>query len=177
VHDTSGTARFKHARSFSPASRGLTHAHVAGGRILRLAGTTADDCVYDLGCGDGRICIAAAKDVGARAVGIEIEPGLIAEFEKTIAAEGLDGRVRAICGDIMEVPMGDATVISVFLLPEAIRLVRICLDSQTARDTFAPKSFPLDVMRILPSSGAPRDLWAKDCFKCVARFSRCYWHA
>lgn len=66
-------------------------------RILSLAQVNGEDCVYDLGCGDGRICIAAAK-LGASAVGVEIEPDLVADFEKAVQAEQLQARVRCICG-------------------------------------------------------------------------------
>ena len=53
--------------------------------------------MYDLGCGDGRICIAAAK-LGASAVGIEIEPYLVAEFQDAVQREQLHDRVRCVCG-------------------------------------------------------------------------------
>ena len=66
-------------------------------RILKLARVNGEDCVYDLGCGDGRICIAAAQ-LGASAVGVEIEPDLVAEFEKAVQTEKLHDRVRCICG-------------------------------------------------------------------------------
>lgn len=66
-------------------------------RILKLARVNGEDCVYDLGCGDGRICVAAAK-LGASAVGVEIEPDLVAEFEKAVETEQLRGRVRCVCG-------------------------------------------------------------------------------
>lgn len=66
-------------------------------RILKLARVDGNDCVYDLGCGDGRICIAAAK-LGASAVGIEIEPDLVAEFQEAVQREQLHDRVRCVCG-------------------------------------------------------------------------------
>ena len=53
--------------------------------------------MYDLGCGDGRICVAAAK-LGASAVGVEIEPELVAEFEQAVQTEKLQDRVRCVCG-------------------------------------------------------------------------------
>ena len=90
--------------------------------ILRLAQVAAGDCVYDLGCGDGRICLAAAK-LGASAVGVEIEPDLARSFSRQIEAQGLGEKVRCVCGDLRELDPAElerATVLVVYLLPEAI---------------------------------------------------------
>ena len=69
--------------------------------VLRAARLQSTDCFWDLGCGDGRICIAAAK-LGASAAGIEIEPSLVVEFEEAVQAEKLQDRVRCICGGMSE---------------------------------------------------------------------------
>jgi len=63
--------------------------------MLRLAGLKAGDVLYDLGCGDGRIVIAAAKRSGVRATGIDIDPVRIQESEANAAAAGLTGKVAS----------------------------------------------------------------------------------
>jgi SAM-dependent methyltransferase len=88
--------------------------------MLALAKVTTDDVVYDLGCGDGRIVIAAAKQFGARGVGIDIDPARVAEATASAAAAGVSDRVRFFVGDIFDpaVKIGDATVVTLFLLHE-----------------------------------------------------------
>ncbi|ETV83254.1 hypothetical protein H257_04025 [Aphanomyces astaci] len=88
--------------------------------ILQLANVAADDVVFDLGCGDGRICIAAARRHGASAVGIEIEAHLIDKFQRKIDRYNLQDRVRVLHGDLLEADLSSATVIVTYLLPEAL---------------------------------------------------------
>jgi SAM-dependent methyltransferase len=87
--------------------------------MLRLASVTKDDVVYDLGSGDGKIVITAAQRFGARGVGIDINPQRIDEANKNAEAAGVTDRVRFILGDIFDpaVPIGDATVVTLYLLP------------------------------------------------------------
>lgn len=84
-------------------------------KMLDLAKVSAKDVVYDLGCGDGRIVIAAAKR-GARAVGIDIDPQRIKEATANIKAEKVSNRVRLIEGDLFEADIGEATVVTLYLL-------------------------------------------------------------
>jgi precorrin-6B methylase 2 len=84
-------------------------------KMLDLAKVSAKDVVYDLGCGDGRIVIAAAKR-GARAVGIDIDPQRIKEATANITAEKLSNRVRLIEGDLFEADISEATVVTLYLL-------------------------------------------------------------
>jgi len=84
--------------------------------MLRLAGLKAGDVLYDLGCGDGRIVIAAAKRSGVRATGIDIDPVRIQESEANAAAAGLTGKVRFLQQDLFEADFKDATVITMYLL-------------------------------------------------------------
>ena len=88
--------------------------------MLTLAKVTKNDVVYDLGCGDGRIPIAAAKTFGARAVGIDIDPALITAANETAKAAGVADKVSFKVGDIFDpaVTFNDATVVTLFLLPE-----------------------------------------------------------
>ena len=87
--------------------------------MLDLAGVRAGDVLYDLGCGDGRIVIAAAKR-GARATGIDIDP-LPLNFARTNARRAgaaVEGRVRFVRGDFFQADLRDATVVTLYLSPE-----------------------------------------------------------
>ncbi len=84
--------------------------------MLKLAGVTKSDVVYDLGCGDGRIVIAAARDFGARAVGIDINPVRIREARENAKAASVGDRVRFEEGDLFEADIHEATVVTLFLL-------------------------------------------------------------
>ncbi|MBI1736671.1 MAG: class I SAM-dependent methyltransferase [Candidatus Rokubacteria bacterium] len=85
--------------------------------MLESAKVTKDDVVYDLGSGDGRIVIAAAKHFGARAVGIELEPDLVTVSEGKAREAGVADRTRFLKGDIFEADLRDATVVTLYLLP------------------------------------------------------------
>jgi SAM-dependent methyltransferase len=83
--------------------------------MLKLAGTGPNDVVYDLGCGDGRIVIAAAKDFGARGVGVEIDPAPLRMALYNAKRAGVEERVRFVRGDLFDADIGDATVVTLFL--------------------------------------------------------------
>ncbi len=84
--------------------------------MLRLADVSAEDLVYDLGSGDGRIVITAAGTFGARAVGIDIDPERIAESRENARKAGVQNRVRFIQQDLFEADLGEATVVTLYLL-------------------------------------------------------------
>ncbi|MCC7483753.1 MAG: class I SAM-dependent methyltransferase [Burkholderiales bacterium] len=84
--------------------------------MLKMANVTARDTVYDLGCGDGRIVVAAARNYGARAVGIDIDPERIKEANANAKKNGVTGRVKFILGDLFEADIGEATVVTLYLL-------------------------------------------------------------
>jgi len=84
--------------------------------MLRLADVKAGDVLYDLGCGDGRIVIAAAKRYGVKAVGIDIDPVRIGESNENAAQAGLTGKVRFIQQNLFEADFKDATVVTMYLL-------------------------------------------------------------
>jgi SAM-dependent methyltransferase len=86
-------------------------------RMLRMAQTNSGDFVVDLGSGDGRIAIAAAKKFGARALGIEYNPDMVELSNRTAAKEGLAGRVNFVKADIFESDFSQATVVTMYLLP------------------------------------------------------------
>ncbi|MEY2878165.1 MAG: hypothetical protein RLZZ15_545 [Verrucomicrobiota bacterium] len=83
--------------------------------MLRLADTTTADIVYDLGCGDGRVVVTAAKDFGARATGVDIDPQRIAEANARAAQAGVGERARFLCADVLRTPIRDGTVVFVYL--------------------------------------------------------------
>ena len=84
--------------------------------MLQLANVTANDVVYDLGSGDGRIVIAAAQRYGARGVGIEIDPALVTRATENAVAAGVADRVRFIKQDLFTADLADATVVTLYLL-------------------------------------------------------------
>jgi cyclopropane fatty-acyl-phospholipid synthase-like methyltransferase len=88
------------------------------GAMLKLAKVTKDDVVYDLGSGDGRIVIAAARQYGARGVGIDIDPQRIKEANANAQAAGVTDRVTFIQGDIFDpaISIRDASVVTLYLL-------------------------------------------------------------
>ncbi|KAJ9516594.1 hypothetical protein QJQ45_015224 [Haematococcus lacustris] len=83
-------------------------------RMLEIANCGPKDVVYDLGCGDGRVLIAAAQR-GAQAEGWELDPELCAEAEATIARAGLQGQCRVVRGDAARADVGRATIITLYL--------------------------------------------------------------
>ncbi|NTV82225.1 MAG: class I SAM-dependent methyltransferase [Candidatus Aminicenantes bacterium] len=84
--------------------------------MLKLVNLKTGDILYDLGCGDGRIVIAAAKRFGVKALGIDIDPVRIKESTDNAAAAGLEGKVRFIQQDLFEADFKDATVVTMYLL-------------------------------------------------------------
>jgi SAM-dependent methyltransferase len=85
--------------------------------MLRVAKVSKDDVVYDLGCGDGRIVITAAKRFGARGVGIDNDPVRISEANANALASGVADRVRFIEQDLFEADLSEATVVTLYLVP------------------------------------------------------------
>lgn len=86
-------------------------------RMLRMAQTTKDDLVYDLGAGDGKIAIAAARKFGARSVGIEYNPDMAKHAQSNAEKAGVAGRARIVQGDIFATDFSQATVVTMYLLP------------------------------------------------------------
>jgi SAM-dependent methyltransferase len=84
--------------------------------MLRLADVGKNDIVYDLGSGDGRIPITAARRFGARGVGIDLDPKLVAQATRSAQEAGVADRVRFIEGDIFEANISEATVVTLYLL-------------------------------------------------------------
>jgi SAM-dependent methyltransferase len=89
-------------------------------KMLDMAGVTPKDYVIDLGSGDGRMVIAAAKR-GARAHGVEYNPDMVALAQRTAKAEGVSARATFAQGDMFEADISEATVLALFLMPENLR--------------------------------------------------------
>jgi len=99
-------------------------------RMLDLAGVTKDDVIYDLGCGDGRIPITAAKKYGARAVGVDIDPDRIRESEANAKAAGVEHLVKFVLQDATTVDVSPATVVTLYLLSSSNLKLRPMLTKQ-----------------------------------------------
>lgn len=85
-------------------------------QMLKLAEVTSKDIVYDLGCGDGRFVVTAARQFGARGVGVDIDPQRIQEANELAKRTGADKQVRFIQGDLFETDISEATVVTLYLL-------------------------------------------------------------
>jgi len=124
--------------------------------MMDMASVTADDVVFDLGCGDGALVIAAARR-GARAVGIDIDPQRIEEATANVEAAGLSDRVTLILGDIFDpnIDISDATVVTLYLLPslneKLIPRLRGELDPGTrvVSHAFSMQSWPPDRSQVV----------------------------
>lgn len=92
-------------------------------RMLRLAGTSARDIVYDLGCGDGRVLIRAAALFGARGVGVDVEPYWVEQSRLNASAAGVSPLVRFEPGDALDVDLSPASVVFLYLVPWSTQLV------------------------------------------------------
>ncbi len=92
--------------------------------MLGLAQVEKDDVVYDLGCGDGRVVIAATKKYGARGVGIDINPERIRESEENARLAGVAGRVSFRNDDLFEAEIAEATVVTLYLVESLNRKLR-----------------------------------------------------
>ena len=97
---------------YQPTPMDVVHA------MLGLANVTAGDVVYDLGCGDGRIVITAARRLGARGVCVDIDPERIAESRENARQAGVADRIRFLNEDLLATDIAGATVVMLFLSGE-----------------------------------------------------------
>ena len=99
-------------------------------KMLELAEVNAKDIVYDLGCGDGRIVITAAKKYGARGVGVDIDPERIKESQANAKKQGVENLVTFKLEDAMKVDVSEATVVTLYLLSSSNAILRPILTRQ-----------------------------------------------
>ena len=92
--------------------------------MLKLAGVGPEDYVIDLGSGDGRIVIAAARKYGARGLGVEIDSALVGEAQREARRQGVGGRVEFKVDDLLQMSIARATVITMYLYPRLMLAVR-----------------------------------------------------
>lgn len=85
--------------------------------MLKLAGVQKSDVVYDLGCGDGRIVIAAARVYGAHGVGVDINPDRIRDARINAKQAGVEDLVKFVEGDLFDADIKEASVVTLYLLP------------------------------------------------------------
>ena len=150
-----------------------THEKVVA-EMLKVAQVGENDILYDLGSGDGRIVITAAKEFGARGVGVDIDPARIREARENAVKAGVADKVKFLQQDLFETDIREATVVTLYLLPEVNRRLRPKLlsdlepgtrvvshnhdmgDSDAAQDAEGPRASGHDVedAKRAPASGA-----------------------
>lgn len=113
-------------------------------RMLRMAQVGPNDLVYDLGAGDGKIAIAAAKKFGARSVGIEYNPDMAKHAQGNAERAGVAGRARIVQGDIFATDFSQATVITMYLLPNLNMKLRPTILSMRPGTRVASHSFTME---------------------------------
>ncbi|MCX6560914.1 MAG: methyltransferase domain-containing protein [Candidatus Aminicenantes bacterium] len=104
-------------------------------KMLAAAGVGPQDVIYDIGCGDGRILITAARKYGARGVGVDIVPERIKECLAGAKEAGVEGLVEFRLQDAMTLDLSPATVVTLYLLPESNLLLRPRMEAQLRRGT------------------------------------------
>jgi len=125
--DTQGTQKRPDAPQLAPY---VPTGHDVVDRMLSLAEVTKDDYVMDLGCGDGRIPIAAAKKYGARGLGVDIDPVRIQEANANLKIAGVQNLVEFRLENLLQTDMSKATVVTTFLLSASNLRLRPILTRQ-----------------------------------------------
>lgn len=135
-------------------------------QMLELARVSKVDTVYDLGSGDGRIVIMAAKDFGAAAVGIELNDYLASQSEDKIKKMGLQKAARIIHGDLFKVDLRPATVVTVYLLTVMNERLRPKFEKEllpgtqiVCHDFRIPGWEPKQVLHVKSENGLPHTLY------------------
>ncbi len=113
-------------------------------RMLQMAKTTANDYVVDLGSGDGRTVITAAKKFGARALGIEYNPDMVELSKRNAEKEGVAARAQFMKADIFETDFSEATVLTLYLLPNLNVKLRPTILNMKPGTRVASHAFSMD---------------------------------
>ena len=103
-------------------------------KMLDMSQIKSNEVLYDLGCGDGRLIILAAKDTGAKTTGIELREDLIERARIEVERLNLEDRVTIIQGDLFDVPISEADVVTLFLTPSANDRLRPKLEAELKPD-------------------------------------------
>jgi len=117
--------------------------HAIADAMLQLAGVTARDVVYDLGSGDGRIPIIAAQKYGARGLGIEIDPRLVAQSWGNANDAEVASRVMFKVGDLFEADLSEATVVTAYLSPSIMKRLMPALRALKPGTRIVSHQFPM----------------------------------
>lgn len=117
--------------------------HNIADAMLQLAAVTADDVVYDLGSGDGRIPIIAAQKYGAQGVGIEIDPKLVETSRATAKEAEVANRVLFVVGDLFETDLTRATVLTMYLSPSIMKILAPRLRALKPGTRIVSHQFPM----------------------------------
>jgi SAM-dependent methyltransferase len=117
AQDAGPDLRKPHQANSIPDALYIPTPHDVVAKMLELAGVRKEDVVYDLGCGDGRIVVAAAKTYGCRAVGFDIDPLRVKDARENVKKNRLDALVRIEHKDVFEVDLRPATVVTLYLTP------------------------------------------------------------
>ena len=135
-------------------------------KMLEVAKVEKKDLVYDLGCGDGRIVVAAALKYGCRAVGFDIDARKVRQSRENVNRHGVEKLVRIEHKDIFELDLREATVITLYLLPELNeqlipQLEQLKDGSRIVAHEFAIEGVQHDRLITLKSQGddVPRDIY------------------
>jgi SAM-dependent methyltransferase len=115
--------------------------------MLRVGNVGPQDVLYDLGSGDGRIVITAAWKFGARGVGVELNPELVAQSEEGARQAGVESRVKFLQQDLFKADLAEATVITMYLLPAVNRRLRPHLLNLRPGTRIVAHDFDLDEWR------------------------------
>jgi SAM-dependent methyltransferase len=160
LHANDNDRDSSHIAPFVPAP------HEVVNRMLELAEIKQGDVLYDLGSGDGRIVVAAAKKFGIRAVGFEIDPGLVKDSQQFIKQAGLEELVEIREQDIRTVDFSPASVVTMYLYPAAnLRLRPVLMrelkpGSRVISHDFGMGSWKPDrVERLQDSAGLSRTIY------------------
>jgi len=105
-------------------------------KMLEMAQTDKDDIIYDIGCGDGRIVIFAAQQYGAHGVGIDIDPERIKESRANAKEAGVEKLVKFLLRDATKTDISEATIVTLYLLPESNELLRPKFERELKPGTF-----------------------------------------
>jgi ubiquinone/menaquinone biosynthesis C-methylase UbiE len=128
--------------------------------MLAAVDLSADDVLYDLGCGDGRILIAAVTRYGCRAVGIEINSKTAALAKKNVKAAGVEDWVRIVEGDARDANLVDATVVTLYLSPSLMRELVPKIERATRIVSYSHPIPGRQGVRLMIGGRYPVYLWA-----------------